>query len=119
MFAKRLPDEYKSLKNAMYDNHIMSFLSSSDGGQIIIKFKDVLNCIHKIIFFIPSGYPTYKMSGYFMNNVPAYNFYKNYTVDTNITNIFKCPNNMLSYVNEVKNSIEVNELTKQVNQMSL
>jgi hypothetical protein len=115
MFAKRFPQEHKALQNAKYDGTIMSIITSSCGGVAIVKFDD-----YKIAFMFPGDYPSSKMAGYFVNEVPNYPFYAKCSVNTIVANIFKCPNDIMSYIHAVKQSLdEVNFITNKVHKMSL
>lgn len=116
LFAKRFPQEHQLLQEAVYNNLITSFITSSCGGQVIVKFDS-----YKIIFLLPAGYPSYKLFGYFMNDVPNHPGYAKYTTDVNITTMFpKIPNTILSYVDAVRRSLDdVGIMTDRLEQMTI
>lgn len=117
LFAKRFPHIQQLLQQAVYDNRITSFITSSCGGQVIVKFD-----FCKLIFLLPAGYPTTKLFGYFMNDVPNHPGYAKYTTDVNITTMFpNVDNNILSYIDAVRQSLtsDVNIITHKMCQMKI
>lgn len=116
MFAKRYQNEDAALKNAKYNNDIVSYITSSEGSYVIVKFH---NNQLKIIFYIPVNYPDGKLCPFFMNEVPDHPFYAKCTTETNLNTFFIC-NTILDYIISVKKSLDdVNTITNGVKNMTI
>ena len=116
MFAKRFPSEYEAVKNAVGDK-IVSFMSSQDGGQIIVKFHLKQP---KVIFFLPTDYPSSKIWACFMNEVPNHPFYQRYNTDTNLATIFRNCNTIIGYIDKIYESLDdTNLITDGIKNLSI
>lgn len=104
MFATRFPSEHNAIKNAI-GTKIVSFMSSSDGSFVFVKFQVGQP---SLLFMIPYDYPTGKMQVSFNNEVPDHPFYKYCKQDTNLATVpyFKHCNTMMDYINTIYMSLD-------------